>query len=112
MFAYHNSRSLAYRRPYGAVSIDTAIRFSLRVEPQGDSVQAVYLCYAYGLDSFSESRLRLRRQSAQVKSDHHDDIAEPIGTDSVWYSAVCDMPSEPGLFFYWFEIEVKNSRTW
>ena len=33
-------------------------------------------------------------------------------TDSVWYSAICDMPSEPGLFFYWFEIEVNGSRTW
>lgn len=112
MFAVHNSRSLAYRRPFGAVSIDTAVRFSLRVEPQGDSVQAVYLCYAYGLDSFSESRLRLRRQTKLGKNENCEDKNISGDIDSVWYSAVCDMPSEPGLFFYWFEIEVNNSRTW
>jgi hypothetical protein len=41
MFAVHNSRALCYRKPYGAVAIDTAVQFSLRVDAQGDNIQAV-----------------------------------------------------------------------
>jgi 4-alpha-glucanotransferase len=110
MFAVHNSRALCYRKPYGAVAIDTAVQFSLRIDAQGDNIQAVYLCYAYGLDRFQESRLRMR---SHLLGEAENQEADGNKTERpLWFRAICDMPSEPGLFFYWFEIQVNNSKTW
>ena len=121
MYASHNSRFSIYREPFGATATETQVKISIRIEPQGDSVQSVYLCYAYGLEKFYESRLRLdlcadspglcchlndkQRLQAGIEGhskDQHD----------LWFHGSCHMPSEPSLFFYWFEIHVNNTRTW
>lgn len=97
MLAFHLSRSEVYRKPFGAVPALTPIRFALRVDPEADQVQSVHLCYAYGLYEFHESRQHM------VPVDRKD--------DRHWYEAVCPMPADGCLFFYWFEIVVNHVRT-
>ena len=123
MFAEHNSRSLTCRDPYGAVRTDTPVRLAVRVEPQGDTIQSVILCYAYGLEHFHEGRQRMKRccrAQAGIQPDtpdmwdggHQSDGNSNCERPDLWFESFCTMPSEPALFFYWFEILVNNGKTW
>jgi 4-alpha-glucanotransferase len=121
MYASHNSRLSIYREPFGAAATETTVKISIRIEPQGESVQSVYLCYAYGLEKFHESRLRLKMCCdspglCKHLNDEQNQQAEPEvhshSDQDIWFHGTCHMPAEPSLFFYWFEIQVNNSRTW
>ncbi len=92
MAIMHDSRDLAYREPYGAVAVTEPVRLTILAEPDGDAVRSVYLCYAYGLYQFQESRSKMLADNASTGFFH----------------LTVRMPAEPGLFFYWFEIETAN----
>lgn len=95
----HKSRLPAFRRPYGAVPAGSSIRFSLWMQSEGETIRGVYLAYAYGLHTFQSSRCRLLMDDSQKAAAEIPDF----GWQS--YSAVMRMPLEPGLLFYWFEID-------
>lgn len=181
MHVYHQSRLPIFRQPFGAVPVQTRVRLAIQVQPEQDDIRAVFLCYAYGLYTFQESRLRLACQcdfpansaatlaavptgliypSAVAQSDQDSlavtapadvmaeqpeaaaaadlaasatssaspgimpwpvDAAETTTAETVTtdagesvtgdlYQGVCPMPSEPCLFFYWFEIQTATGR--
>ena len=89
----HLSRSENYRAPYGAVTVGTSIRFRLDINKEDGQVKTVSLCYAYGLQLFHESRIRLDR----IKQSQSWEIN-------------LRMPMESGLFFYWFEVDMDHHR--
>lgn len=103
MQAFHQSRDQTYRSPFGAVPVRTAVRLAIQVKPEQDDIKAVYLCYAYGLYSFQESRLHLIKSSTETGSATHLE-------DAVSFAGECPMPAEPCLFFYWFEIQTGSGR--
>lgn len=155
MQVHHQSRSLQYRQPFGAVPIHTNVRLAVQVKPEQDVVKAVFLCYAYGLYTFRESRLRLTGTFLENPSGQNTNrkyglvteascqaarLTEPALTDldaaaiaaaadadltrdvpdgipdeiaegpEYLYAGECPMPSEPCLFFYWFEIQTVSGR--
>lgn len=86
---YHNTRMEKYRFPAGAVAEGTEVKIGLDVtEDNAD----IFLCYAYGLYSFSYSEKQM--------------------TDSGknYYEETIRVQGETGLFFYWFRI-VKKENT-
>lgn len=110
MKAYHQSRLSRYRHPYGAVPALTLVRLAISLTPQdGDpaDLPVVFLCYAYGLNRFAESRQRML-------------VSRPVSTepaanswsagDTIDFAAELTLPAEPGLFFYWFEIQLDGGR--
>ncbi len=102
----HESRSLTYRSPYGAVPVSETVRLAVLVEPDpelqdspgeqaGEAAADVHLCYAYGLYEFFESRSRML----------------PDASVAGLYVTTLTMPGDPGLLFYWFEIETHAGTT-
>jgi len=109
MKAFHQSRQSRYRHPYGALPAHSLVTLAISISHTPDEVQAVtgvYLCYAYGLYQFQESRQRMDvRQQPALPGTLESDI-------TVDYEASVTLPSEPGLFFYWFEIQSGENRAY
>lgn len=95
----HRSRSLAYRSPYGAAAAGTLVHFALDITDTPVWPDNISLCYAYGLQRFQESRIRLA-------PDHTVDEA---ATSRRWQTRI-RLPDEPGLLFYWFEVKTGDER--
>lgn len=85
----HDTRDLTFRSPYGSVAVTEPVRLALLAAPDGEEVQNVNLCYAYGLHRFQDSRSRM--------------MADPSSTG--FFTITIRMPADPSLFFYWFEVE-------
>ena len=84
---YHSTRHEKYRFPKGAVPEGTEISFSV------DAPSApIYLCYSYGLYSFTYSEIELSS----------NDLGQ--------YQTKLRMQGEPGLFFYWFRFLSEQDR--
>jgi len=88
----HDSRDLNFRNPYGAVAVSEPVRLAIHAAPDGEEVRNVTLCYAYGLYQFHESRSRM--------------LADP--SSAGFFAVTVRMPADPGLFFYWFEVETNT----
>jgi glycosidase len=82
---YHDSRSLIYRSPFGAVSTGTSV--DIRVDVRLP-LQEVKLCYSYGLYTFYYSEMHM----------------DPVMDEPFRFHVNIRMPGEPGLFFYWFSV--------
>ncbi|MEA4888476.1 MAG: glycoside hydrolase family 13 protein [Clostridiaceae bacterium] len=92
----HSSRLTDYREPFGALPAGSTVRLAIRLWPENTEVRRIYLSYAYGLYTFQTSRNRLQIQTGNTECD------------SFSYQVSLRLPMEPGLFFYWFEIETSG----
>lgn len=81
--AIHRSRDLTYRKPFGAVAAGEYVELALDVNAQ---YSRVFLCYAYGLRSFS----------------YHEAMMDADPDNPNRYHIRIRMFSDYGLFFYWF----------
>ena len=97
MHLVHKSRRTRYRQPFGAVPAGTSVQIGLEILPEGAAIRRVSLVYAYGLYSFETSRCRL----AQL---------DPNGPN-LFFGTAIRMPLDVGLFFYWFEVETDQGKT-
>jgi 4-alpha-glucanotransferase len=97
MHLVHKSRRIRYRQPFGAVPAGTPVQIGLEILPEGAAIRRVSLVYAYGLYSFETSRCRLAQQ-------------DPNGP-SLFFGTAIRMPLDVGLFFYWFEVETDQGKT-
>ena len=88
----HLSRVEKYRQPFGAVKAGSDVRFRIDISEEAD-IRSVSLCYAYGLQTFQESKSRMLR----------------LDNTKSWQISLA-MPEEPGLFFYWFAVETAHGR--
>ncbi|MDW7656002.1 MAG: hypothetical protein SCM11_02380, partial [Bacillota bacterium] len=95
----HNSRSPAFRKPYGAVPAVSNVRFALQIQPEGSEIRGVYLAYAYGLYTFHSSRCRM------ATGDSQEAAANAMEPEWQLYGTELRMPLESGLLFYWFEVD-------
>ena len=86
MNIYHNSQDENYRFPKGAVKTNETVRLSLKVEADmpPDSV-----------------RLRLWDNAER----YVEMLMESRKIGEFWYTAELLMPNEPGLLWYFFEID-------
>ena len=110
----HSSRQKDYRDPPGALHAGATVRLSLRVWPEDTQIQSIYLAYAYGLYQFQSSRSRMLLQPVATAAGDavpRGPVFPETGTDC-FYSAALRLPTEPGLFFYWFEIESTSGTIW
>lgn len=129
----HSSRQREYRDPPGALPAGTTVRLSLRIWPEDTQIHSVYLAYAYGLYQFQSSRSRMVLQTAAPVTDDLQSESPPrdlrlpdrLPTDSLprdpvlpdpdsgnLYATDLRLPTEPVLFFYWFEIESEAGTVW
>jgi len=109
MKAFHQSRQSRYRHPYGALPAHSLVSLALSIShapAETSAVTGVYLCYAYGLYQFQESR---QRMLVRRTPEPQEPVAEDITVD---YVTSVTMPAEPGLFFYWFEIQSGENRVY
>lgn len=107
MKIFHQSRISRYRHPYGAVPALSSVRLAVSFTLQPDDPAewpTIFLCYAYGLQHFVESRQRL---VAQKDPSSAESTRSEMTVD---YFTSIKLPSEPGLFFYWFEIQWSGQR--
>jgi len=81
--AIHLTRDMEYRKPFGAVASGEYVELALDVNAR---YSRIFLCYAYGLRSFS----------------YHEAMMDPDPDNSNRYRIRIRMPSDSGLFFYWF----------
>lgn len=93
---HHDTRPGRDRRPAGPVACGTYMNFQARVEGQPDRIESLRLFYAYGLKAFQQGHVRMREEGK----------AKGLSL----YSADLRMDREPGLFFYWFELRLKDGR--
>ncbi len=120
MKAFHQSRLSRYRQPFGALPALSTVTLAISLTPEAqeiDEVTAVYLCYAYGLQQFQESRQRmnLRESPESPPGESQQKLIEHpwpcnLLTETQDYVTSLTLPCEPGLFFYWFEIQTGNCR--
>ena len=104
----HNSRQQDFRDPPGALNAGTTVRLSLNIWPEETAVHGVYLAYAYGLYQFQSSRSRMTMQALPTP----EAMPEPTPEAGCLYTLNLPLPAEPGLFFYWFEIETTAGIVW
>lgn len=81
--AVHRTRDIEYRKPFGAVASGEYAELALDVNAR---FSRVFLCYAYGLSSFTYHEVMM-----DSDSEHPDR-----------YRIRVRMPADSGLFFYWF----------
>ena len=62
----------------------------------------------YGLESFSEGYVLMRRESCEEIEKPAEESRYP--DDAVVFSADIRMNDEPGLFFYWFVVRFEDGR--
>lgn len=95
----HDSRVSRYRSPYGALPENASVKLEVSLQTDANTtVQSVALCYAYGLNQFRESRIRMNQVKAQGNATR--------------YRRTLRMPQERGLFFYWFEVSCDEGRAY
>ncbi len=107
MKIFHQSRMSRYRHPYGAVPALSSVRLAVsftREAADEKELPIIFLCYAYGLQQFVESRQRL------VIKDSVLQIPSLVQDLTLDFETSITLPSEPGLFFYWFEIQWSGQR--
>ncbi len=92
----HHVTSPLYRSPAGPVECGTFITFRTALEEDPAKIESVRLFYAYGLQTFRQGYVRMKEESRQEAS--------------VWFKAEIQMDEEPGLFFYWFEVRLRDGR--
>jgi glycosidase len=120
MKAVHQSRLSRYRHPYGALPALSSVTLAISLMPETHEigeVTGVYLCYAYGLQQFQESRQRMVvRKSPDdlfrvgvLKQNEFPQSASQL-FEPRDYVTTLTLPAEPGLFYYWFEIQTGNCR--
>lgn len=90
MQVFHHSRELRYRSPYGARPGGDSVHLAVNVKAPGQIIEDVTLCYTYGLYSFSSSEVQLEALDIQPND----------------YQTTIRLPREPGIFFYWFRINI------
>ena len=90
----HDMYSPVYRLPRGAQQTGSRVRFALGVRSERQTIESVYLCFSWGLYSFSTDSRRM------LPMQHSDGM----------YAVVQTLPSEPGLFFYWFKINFTDGH--
>lgn len=106
MKVWHLSRSPFYRHPAGAAKARTEVTFTLLAQSD-EAVVGADLAYAYGLNQFHESKVRMVKLPAERAAQ----IAFLTGIDTAAVEAwriTLPMPAEPGLFFYWFCLRQKD----
>jgi 4-alpha-glucanotransferase len=81
--AVHRTRDIEYRKPFGAVASGEYVELALDVNAR---YSRVFLCYAYGLRLFS----------------YHEAMMDPDPDNPNRFHIRIRMPSDSGLFFYWF----------
>jgi cyclomaltodextrinase len=104
----HDVTSSFYRSPKGAVATGTQVTLRLLLSNYSDSIHSVRLFYVYGLESFSEGYVLMRRESCEEIEKLAEESRYP--DDAVVFSADIRMNDEPGLFFYWFEVRFEDGR--
>ena len=92
----HRVDSLLYRSPTGPVECGTFITFRAVLEGDPAEIESVRLFYAYGLRTFKQGYLRMKEESRQEFSAR--------------FETEIQMDGEPGLFFYWFEVRLRDGR--
>jgi 4-alpha-glucanotransferase len=92
------------------------VTLAVSITPEGDEIcppSHVYLCYAYGLYQFMESRQRMVVRQQPWNDPGNTPLAaardEP---DTCDYVTSLNLPAEPGLFFYWLEIQSGENRVY
>ncbi len=86
MNIYHNSQDENYRFPKGAVKTDETVRLSLKVDADMPPDGVVLRLW-----DGNEHYVKMLKQSSK--------------TGAFWYTAEILMPSEPGLLWYYFEVD-------
>ncbi len=89
----HNSREKFYRRPFGAVTCGTEVRLRISVSGLGIP-SAVHLVYK------TDGGEPIYKDMSYIFS---------LGDRSI-YSARINMPEEPGLIWYYFELETNQGK--
>ncbi|MDD2533439.1 MAG: glycoside hydrolase family 13 protein, partial [Eubacteriales bacterium] len=117
MRIFHQSRLSRYRHPYGARPALSMVKLAVSLTPQAEDksdVTGVFLCYAYGLHQFMESRQRMtvRAPDSNASTTPHlsGTLIHSDQPDPTDFESELNLPSEPGLFFYWFEIHMGEER--
>lgn len=106
----HLSRSPLYRNPAGAAPEEEKITFVLLLSAEDSFCEKVELCYTYGLNNFHESKIRMR-ETAVSRAEEISFLSGRGESPSTAWQATLQMPSEPGLFFYWFKLKYgENTR--
>ncbi|MDD4323456.1 MAG: glycoside hydrolase family 13 protein [Eubacteriales bacterium] len=92
----HYINDKRYRSPMGAIPAGTALTLRLDVNKSLDDIESVRLYYAYGLMSFFSGYLPM---DCDEEGEARSSFAQTIRMDDV-----------AGLFFYWFEVRLKDKR--
>lgn len=103
MSIWHLSRSPWFRSPTGAARTETEITFTLLATDGDAACSRADIHYAYGLNDFQESRIRMTLLAAPKAAA----IAFLSGIKGQNFSAWrvrLRLPAEAGLFFYWFSL--------
>ncbi|MBR2571731.1 MAG: DUF1349 domain-containing protein [Clostridia bacterium] len=87
MLLYHNSHDLIYRSPFGACPAGASVTLRLKVDPPADLVVA------------------------RLWHDGKETLC-PMDKRGPLYEAVCTMPDEPCLMWYYFYAEKDGKRTY
>ena len=98
--AYHNSHDLFYREPFGAVRCGQRIMFRLRVF----STVPVEACILRLWEKDREITISMQ-QILNNSNSAPDLVSEPIGDEGA-FEGEYEVPSSPGLIWYFFEIRV------
>lgn len=118
MRAEHRSRLAIFRQPYGAVPGGTKVRFRIHIQTAAETVKKVRLCYSYGLyDFFTNQAIMLEIAAPKAAASSCGESVSQGGerrtaADNAWYEISLTMPTEPALFFYYFEIECRRDKKW
>ncbi len=104
----HDVTSSFYRSPKGAVTTGTKIKLRIALSEYSSAIHSVRLFYVYGLETFSEGYVLMRREEGVEIDGWLKENRLP--EDAVVYSAEVRMDDEPGLFFYWFEVRFDDRR--
>ncbi len=86
----------------------TKIKLRVALSAYSAPIHSVRLFYVYGLESFSEGYVLMRREECEVVDGLP--LENRLPKDAVVYSAEVRMNDEPGLFFYWFEVRLDDKR--
>jgi glycosidase len=92
----HYVTSPRYRSPSGPVPCGSLVTFRAALGDDSAQIDSVRLFYAHGLREFHQSYQRMEEESCQ--------------DDSAWFKCQVQMDEEPGLFFYWFEVRLRDGR--
>ena len=97
----HDMYSPVYRLPRGAQQTGSRVRFALGVRSERQTIESVYLCFSWGLYSFSTDSRRMLPMQHSDGNVQNFLISEP-GRFSTGL----------GLFYGWHVEGVRHMRIW